>query len=244
MKKLFKDRKMLGALCIIIALAICFIVAPTISNAKSKQTNILRVKSTIHENTLIRSDMIESVRVGGYNLPDNIMTDPDTVVGKYATATLMPGDNILSTKLAVEAPNAYLTQLDGKELAVSISIKTFAAGMSAKLQAGDIVTLSVSDYGDMKQTLLPEELRYVKVIAVTNSSGIENSSEQKELREEDMPSTLTLLVTPEQMLKLVEYENQGKIHTALVYRGSDENAQKFLDIQQGYLKGGVNENAG
>lgn len=243
MKNFFKNRKLLGAICIVISLIICFFVAPTVSNAKSKQINVVRVKSNINENDLIKRDMIETVSVGGYNLPNNIMTEIDDVVGKYATAKLVPGDNVLSTKLSTEPQNAYLTQLSGKEVAVSISIKSFAAGMSAKLQAGDIITLSVSDYGDLKQTLMPEELRYIKVIAVTNSSGIENSADQKDLRQEDMPSTLTLLVTPEQMVKLVEYENQGKLHSALVYRGSEDNAKKFLDLQADYLKGGSDNNA-
>jgi pilus assembly protein CpaB len=61
-----------------------------------------------------------------------------------------------------------------------------------------------------------------------------------------MPSTLTVLVTPAQAQKLVDYENNGRLHAALVYRGSKDTAQKFLDMQDQYLKtqegGTSNEN--
>ncbi|WP_020072459.1 Flp pilus assembly protein CpaB [Faecalispora sporosphaeroides] len=244
MKKFFKDRKVLGSVCIVLALILSFVVAPAFSNIKSKQTEIVRVKSQIEENTLITKDMVETVKVGGYNLPSNTVTDPSTVIGKYALATLMPGDSILDTKIAAESPNAYLSQLDGKQVAVSISIKSFASGMSGKLRAGDIISLSVADYGDLKQTLMPEELRYVRLIAATNNTGVDRSADQKDTSSDDMPSTLTVIVTPKQELKLVEYENQGKLHAALVYRGSEANAQKFLELQSEYLNGGTVSNAG
>lgn len=244
MKKFFKDRKVLGGLCFVLALILCFGVAPAYSNIKSKQIEIVRVKSQIEENTLITKDMIETVKVGGYNLANSTVTDPSTVIGKYALATLMPGDCILDTKVAVESPNAYLSQLDGQQVAVSVSIKSFASGMSGKLRAGDIISLSVADYGDLKQTLMPEELRYVRLIAATNNTGVDRSADQKDTSSDDMPSTLTVIVTPEQELKLVEYENQGKLHAALVYRGSEQNAQKFLELQSKYLKGGTTSNGG
>jgi pilus assembly protein CpaB len=185
--------------------------------------------------------MIQTVKVGGYNLPANIIKDPDQVVGKYATATLQPGDYILNSKVSAQAPEAYLSQLNGKRTAVSVSIKSFPDGLSGKLMPGDIISFAVADYGDMKQTLAPAELRYVKLLAATNSSGQDNSTDvadasAKGKKQEDMPATLTVLVTPEQMQKLVDYDNNGKLRAGLVYRGSPENAQKFLDVQDKLLQ--------
>lgn len=237
MKKLFRNRTFLGIGSIVIAILICLVIAPALSTSNSKQVSIVRVTKKIPESALITKDMVQTVKVGGYNLPANIITDPDKVIGKYATATLQPGDNILDTKISTQAPNAYLSQLDGKQVAVSVSIKNFAAGLSGKLESGDIISFDVANYGDMKQTLAPEELRYVKLLAATNDTGTDNSEDErtKDTKEEDMPSTLTVLVTPAQMQKLVDYENNGVLHAALVYRGTQENAQKFLDIQAQYL---------
>ena len=47
---------------------------------------------------------------------------------------------------------------------------------------------------------------------------------------------LTLLANSAQIKLLVEYENSGKIHADLVYRGDAETAQRFLDAQDEYFK--------
>ena len=52
----------------------------------------------------------------------------------------------------------------------------------------------------------------------------------------ELPSTITLLANSAQIKLLVEYENSGKIHADLVYRGDAETAQKFLDAQDEYFK--------
>ena len=51
----------------------------------------------------------------------------------------------------------------------------------------------------------------------------------------ELPSTVTLLVTPEQSKVLAELEEEGTIHLTLVYRGSKENAEKFLTAQDDVL---------
>ena len=63
-------------------------------------------------------------------------------------------------------------------------------------------------------------------------------SEIPETDDEDgkeLPSTVTLLVTPEQSKVLAELEEEGTIHLTLVYRGSKENAEKFLTAQDDVL---------
>ena len=47
---------------------------------------------------------------------------------------------------------------------------------------------------------------------------------------------MTLLVTPEQANILAELEAEGEIHVALVYRGTAENAQKFISAQEKLLE--------
>ena len=44
--------------------------------------------------------------------------------------------------------------------------------------------------------------------------------------------SVTLLVTPEQGKVLAELEADGKLHLSLVYRGTKENARKFVEAQE------------
>ena len=78
----------------------------------------------------------------------------------------------------------------------------------------------------------------MEVISVTASTGYDANTGEAQTDDEDgkeLPSTVTLLVTPEQSKVLAELEEEGTIHLTLVYRGSKENAEKFLTAQDDVL---------
>ena len=235
--KIFRNRTVIGVLCILLALIICFGVTPLFSRSASEKTEIVRVTKDIKEGDEITAEMVQTVEVGAYNLPQNLMTDKKEVVGKYATADLAAGDYILSSKLSAvpAAENAYLYNLDGKKQAISVTIKSFANGLSGKLESGDIVTVIVADYQGKGETAIPPELQYVEVISVTASSGYDANTGEV-VDEKELPSTVTLLVTTEQAKVLAELEQDSELHLALVYRGTPENAAKFIAAQDALIK--------
>lgn len=235
--KIFRNRTVIGVLCILLALIICFGVTPLFSRSASEKTEIVRVTKDIKEGDEITAEMIQTVEVGAYNLPQNLMTDKKEVVGKYATADLTAGDYILSSKLSAvpAAENAYLYNLGGKKQAISVTIKSFATGLSGKLESGDIVTVIVADYQGKGETAIPPELQYVEVISVTASSGYDANTGEV-VDEKELPSTVTLLVTTEQAKVLAELEQDSELHLALVYRGTPENAAKFIAAQDALIE--------
>lgn len=235
--KIFRNRTVIGVLCILLALIICFGVTPLFSRSASEKTEIVRVTKDIKEGDEITAEMVQTVEVGAYNLPQNLMTDKKDVVGKYATADLVAGDYILSSKLSAvpAAENAYLYNLDGTKQAISVTIKSFATGLSGKLESGDIVTVIVADYQGKGETAIPPELQYVEVISVTASSGYDANTGEV-VDEKELPSTVTLLVTTEQAKVLAELEQDSELHLALVYRGTPENAAKFIAAQDALIE--------
>ena len=235
--KIFRNRTVIGVLCILMALIICFGVTPLFSRSASEKTEIVRVTKDIKEGDEITAEMVQTVEVGAYNLPQNLMTDKKEVVGKYATADLAAGDYILSSKLSAvpAAENAYLYNLDGTKQAISVTIKSFATGLSGKLESGDIVTVIVADYQGKGETAIPPELQYVEVISVTASSGYDANTGEV-VDEKELPSTVTLLVTTEQAKVLAELEQDSELHLALVYRGTPENAAKFIAAQDALIE--------
>ena len=164
------------------------------------------------------------------------MRNIDEVIGKYASADMAPGDYIIRSKVAEEpaAENAYLYNLNGEKQAISVSVKAFANGLSGKLISGDIVSVIAPDYRKQGSTIIPPELQYVEVIAVTANSGYDANTGERgdEETEKELPGTVTLLVTPEQGKVLAELEAEGKLHLSLVYRGTKENARKFVEAQE------------
>jgi len=234
---ILKNRTVLGLICIVLSLIICFGLTPLFNGAVQSQVEIVRMVQDVKQGEIITADMVAVVTVGGHNLPDNVIRQKENVIGRYAKHDMQSGDYILSGKLS-DAPItefAYLHELDGTNQAISITIKSFAAGLSGKLEAGDIISIIATDVGDFRQTVTPPELRYVRVIAVTDNKGYDVESNSGGEDERQLPSTITLLVVPEQAVILAELESKGRIHCTLVYRGTVENRNKFLEIQNEYL---------
>jgi pilus assembly protein CpaB len=233
MKNILRNRTVLGLISIVMALIICFGLTPLFNKAMQEKVDIVRVTKDIKKGDLITKDMIQTMSVGGYNLPNEVIKNQENIIGKYALADFCKGDYILSTKLSNEplTEHAYLYNLDGIKRAISITIKSFAAGLSGKLEHGDIVSIIASDYGEFRKTMIPNELQYVQVLAVTASSGQDRTYQEMKDEDQELPSTVTLLVNQEQAKLLAELEEKSKIHVALVYRGDIETSNKFLEEQ-------------
>ena len=237
--KLFKNRTVLGIFCIAVSLLICFAITPLVNAGLSKKVAIVRFNQMVQEGEQITKNMVDVVEVGNHNLPENVVRNLADVEGKYLTATVYAGDYILTDKISEEpsAENKYLYNLNGEKQAMSITINTFAEGLSGKLKSGDIVSVIAPDYLGSGETVIPAELKYVEVIAVTAKSGYDANTEEQRTDEEEkeLPSTVTILVRPEQSRLLARLEAEGEIHLSLVFRGEAEKASEFIEAQDQVL---------
>ena len=139
--KLFKNRTVLGIFCIAVSLIICFAITPLVNACLSKKVTIVRFNRQVNEGEEITRSMLDEVEVGNHNLPENVIRNIADVERKYLTTTVYAGDYILTDKISDEpaAENKYLYSLNGEKQAMSITINTFAEGLSGKLKSGDIV---------------------------------------------------------------------------------------------------------
>ena len=177
---------------------ICFGITPLFNQSISQKAEIVRVTKDIHAGEFITRDMGHHGRGRLYNLPSGLMTAKDNVVGKYAKADLAVGDYILAAKLsdAPAAENAYLYNLDGTKQAISVTIKSFATGLSGKLQSGDIVSVIVADYpGGVKPPSPPSCSMWRSSLLPPAPAMTPIPVKRRVMRE--LPSTVTFLVLPE-----------------------------------------------
>ena len=108
-----------------------------------------------------------------------------------------------------------LRSLDGSKQAISITSGSFAGGLSGKLRNGDIVSVLVT--GEDYQTIIPPELKYVRVITATSSKGMD-AGQVNEDGQEELPSTVTLLVNEVQARLLANrdvYKRQVLEHAGI-----------------------------
>lgn len=231
------SRFLYGILSILLAAIIAFIAIPTVTRKTNSKVEIVRITTALDRGDPITAKDVELAEVSGFNLPDNVATKLEDVIGTYAASSLYPGDYILSGKVSSTPLSSDLTlnAIPDGMVAISITVQSLAAGLSDKLQSGDIIRLY--HYNDLSGTLnvvqdIPE-LKFVKVLSVSDSKGldIDYTKQPEEDEERLQTATLTVQATPEQAILLTQYENEGMLHVALISRGNEALAKELLNQQ-------------
>ncbi|BCJ98399.1 Flp pilus assembly protein CpaB [Anaerocolumna chitinilytica] len=234
--KYLKNKTVIGIIAIVVGLLLCFIVSPLYNRASEAKTKVVRVEKFIEKGSLISKSDVKVVEVGSYNMQDDVLHTEKDVVGKYAVDNMYQDENILKTKLSDEPLSGmeYLEGMNGTYGAISITLQSFAAGLSGKLLPGDIVSV-ISTSDTTQDTNIMPELQYVRVLASTTQKGkdIKESDSKKNNDDEDnLPLTVTLQVTRKQALALAQIEQLEKAHLELVFRGTNQEANVFLEQQK------------
>ena len=230
------NRFIFGILSLVLAAVIAFVALPTIARQTNGKTEIVRITQPVLKGEKITSDNAEVVEVGGYNLPSNVAHSMEDVEGLYVTADLAAGDYILTSKVSTVpvSSDVALNDIPSGKVAISLSVKTLASGLSDKLQPNDIIRI----YHFLETAEEVPELRFVKVLSVTDSDGInvDNTKEPTEDEEPQQSATITVLASPEQARIITEMENDGVAHVALISRNNDQLAEELLAEQDKTLQ--------
>ena len=225
------NRFLFGILSLLLSAIIAFIAIPTMASQTNGKTEIIRVTSPIAKGEEITSEAVEVIEVGSYNLPDNVARSMQDVAGRYAAADFEAGDYILASKVSLIpiTSDVALNNLPSGKVAISLTVKTLASGLSDKLQPGDIIR--IYHYLDTAREV--PELRYVQVLSVTDSDGnnVDNAAELEEGEEKQQSATITVLASPEQAEVITGIENDGTAHVALICRNNEEFAAELLQRQ-------------
>ena len=230
------NRFIFGVLSLVLAAIIAFVALPTIARQTNGKTEIIRITQPVLKGEQINSDNAGVVEVGGYNLPSNIAHQLSDVNGLYATVDLSPGDYILTSKISTVpvSSDVALNDIPSGKVAISLTVKTLASGLSDKLQPNDIIRI----YHFLDVAADVPELQFLKVLSVTDSDGInvDNTKELAEDEEKQQSATITVLATPEQAKIITALENDGVAHVALISRNNEKLAEELLAQQDKLLQ--------
>ncbi len=163
------NRFIFGLLSILLAAVIAFVALPTIAKQTNGKTEIVRVTKPVLKGEQLSADNTETVEVGSYNLPPNIAHSLEDVKDLYATADLSQGDYILASKTSAVpvSSDVALNNIPSGKVAISLTVKTLASGLSDKLQPNDIIR--VYHFLDAAEEV--PELRFVRVLSVTDANS-------------------------------------------------------------------------
>lgn len=229
-----KNRTLVGIIAIALAAILVFVAAPLINSMSSEKMEVIQLKTAVPEGKLITADDITVVEIGKLGVPNSVITKESAVVGKYAASPLYPNTNLYPNMFTANDTSAtnVLANLDKDHVAISVTLKSFASGVSAKIQNGDIVSVIVTD---STGTFIPEALKYMKVISTTTDSGLD--TDQISAADDSVPSpvTVTLYATAYQAKLLATYESRAVMHFALACRADSPNAVEFTKEQEAAL---------
>ena len=180
--RVLKNRTVIGVICIVLSLIICFVVTPLFQKTMSEKKEIVRVVKPIRSGEEITADMVKTVEVavipaGGCSKTAGY-GDWSLCIGRPGTRGL---HSCLQDCRGTGGGKCLSVSPDWRKAGDFRNGQGVANGLSGKLKSGDIVSVIAPDYKKQGMTVIPAELQYVEVIAVTANSGYDaNTGEELE----------------------------------------------------------------
>ena len=225
-------KNMLFYICVIAAAFIGFIIMPIANQHTRTTVTVVRIvgDQPIPIGTQLRETDLTTVEIGAFGLGDNVARKIEDVKDMYTLTELFPGDNITTDKVSHTLPlDDNLYSIERGTCAMSVTIDTLAAGFSAKLQQGDVVSVYSVVENDTSASgvdiALDPLLQYMEIMAVTNAKASNADASKAATQEEAIVSTVVFRCQPNQAAKLLEIESTGTVHLAFVGRTEEAKAQ-------------------
>jgi len=233
MLKLFRNKIIIGAMCLLLAAILAFVLLPKLYSAKSSTTEIVKLKQTVEYGAVITDDMLTASEVGSYGLPDGIVRDKSEIVGLVAGSTIYEGeylwqDRFITTEAYTEAKEKTDVGLSEGTYLLTISLPTASSGIAGILRAGD--TVDVYGYtDDSGSVIVNEALTEVKVYEVLNSKLISLDDLDAKLKSDSgednsdydfAPAYVVFTVNEQQAKTLIGLEQDKSLHLTLRKAGA------------------------
>ena len=190
--KLFRNRFLIGLLCIGLGLAVSLLAIPKLTQERAPDmVPALRLKVDVPAGEQINADILEAIAVDKNIIPDSVITSPESVSGQFAAADLFAGDYLTSVKVRTQQDDLdYLKTATDKGLRlVSITLPSLAAGVSGKVLPGDVISIMAlmkTQNADASQTLDPEPISDSDDQGSVSSDSSENAVKSSGQYQTDM----------------------------------------------------------
>lgn len=136
-----KKKTILAVVCILLAIAIGFVLIPKYNEQQYKKTDAMIAVQDIPEGTQITAAMVQTAEVFAQSIPSDTAAKADDVVGKYANRYISKADYITESKLSDKQFSEQGVSVTGNKMVVSVTIPSPAAGVSGALKPGDLVSV-------------------------------------------------------------------------------------------------------
>lgn len=234
MLKLFRNKIIIGAMCLLLAGILAFVFLPRLYNAQSSTIEIIKLRQTVEYGTVITDDMLTVAAVGSYGLPDNVVKDKSEIVGLVAGSTVYAGeylwrDCFITQEAYEEAENKTGYSLSEGTYLLTISLPSESSGLAGILRAGDIVDVYGYAEDENGTVTVNEALTAVNVYKVLNSklvslddldSELETTPDADPSDYDFAPAYVVFVVDDQQARTLIGLEKAEALHLMLREAGA------------------------
>lgn len=222
----FRNKKIIGILCFILAAIIAFILLPRLYEKQSETVMALQVTSPIAKGELITERNVEMNTVGILGLPNGFLRKKEQALDKIAKVDMLAGDIVTKNKVGdyISDPIIEAFKNEGKRL-LTVTLDSNAAGLASHLQKGDIVNVaSVVETENYSNAIYNyDELKNLEIYDIENANAESISEAKKDSsispNADIIIQTVTFIVNDIQANKLLEAEYNGALHLIFVSRG-------------------------
>jgi len=208
--KINKRKLTLIAICLLLGLVIAYQETTFIRSKQVQYVPVIVLTEDLSVNAVLTEGVLEYRNYPQSLINDQFIAKAENALGKYVARSVKAGTPLfvsdLSTKPAVAVPDGMV------RIAFSTNLQDAIAGAIAP---GSTVNLGfVSREGTDAKLLFSN----VQIARITDKSGVELnnavSAEKKTnrfAREEILPHTVTVILTPEESVILKQHEAMGRI---------------------------------
>lgn len=191
---------------------------------KISYSKVAIATNTIPVNVKITADMVTLKSIPTESVHPEAITSLDKVIGKTSNSGIVKGEQILTSRIVVDAEKANLAYRVPENMR-AISIPTSEiSGVGGFINVGDKIDI-LATYKDTNVNPVSTtytQLQNIKVLAVGN---VKQSAADKQSA---LPASITVLVKPAQAEVLVYALSHGTLHFTL--RNPTDSAKVDLDF--------------
>lgn len=164
------------------------------------------------EGTLIEQEDVESVRAVEAHLPDDIVFDIGSVVGKEITADVYVGEPFHSKRLTAERTSRAASLVSAGMVAIAVGVDD-VTGVAGGIRPGDRVDVLVIERESERARRLLSDVR----VLGTNVSGYfaPEADEEAALSQARGVTAVVLELTPSDAVRLADAAEYGPVRLAL-----------------------------
>lgn len=230
MRIIFKNKLFIGAICLLLAAVIAFVLLPRLYKAQSSTAQVVTLKATVEQGTEITENMLSVTEVGAYGLPNGVVTDKTSIVGLAAGSTLYAGEYLWRDRFVSVSDyqnNGTDPKLEIGSYLLTIKFPSTSAGLAGVLRGNSVVDVySFSENGD-GTTTTERAIEGLEVFMVLNIKlqsldeldALARIAETGSADYDFAPAYIVVKASEQQVKTLIRLEKSESLHLALVKAG-------------------------